>query len=453
MSFEQYPEYRDCDRGWVSRLPKNWKLTQLRHIAHIYAGGTPDRNNPDFWTNGTVPWLNSGSVNDWCITSPSEWITDLAASGGHTRWVPPKSVVVALAGQGKTKGMAARLEFRSTCNQSMAAIVPNNLLEYRFLQFWITANYENVRNLAGGDLRDGLNLQHIGGIYIPLPSVGEQEAIANFLDHETAEIDAFIADQERLIELLEERRVATITHAVTKGLDPKVPMKDSGIDWLGQVPSGWRVHAIKLGTYMVGGTGFPHKFQGVTDEAVAFHKVSALGTADADGIIRKKRDTVSYATARELGATVFPAGSIVLAKIGAALLLGRIRSVEHPFCIDNNMLAVTPRGQIDRRFLYYALQIVDFSQIVNPGAVPSLDMTAFRDYKLAFPSREEQSNIAEFLDREMAELDAAISDAREAIALSRERRAALISAAVTGQLDVSQAQRPVGEVLEDEVWV
>lgn len=220
--------------------------TRLNRVATIFAGGTPDRTNPTFWTGGTIPWLNSGSVNDGVVSSPSELITPEAATGSSTRWAHAGSVLVALAGQGKTKAMAARLEISSTINQSMAAIAPlTNVLNYRYLQLWLSANYQSIRNLAGGDLRGGLNLQHIGAIQVPLPSVEEQSVIAQFLDRETAEIDAFIADQEELIGLLTERRAATISHAVTKGLDPSVPMKDSGVEWLGEVPAHWQVGAVR----------------------------------------------------------------------------------------------------------------------------------------------------------------------------------------------------------------
>lgn len=212
---------------------------------------------------------------------------------------------------------------------------------------------------------------------------------------------------------------------------PYPEYKESGVAWLGGVPLGWEVRGIKLAASTSGGAGFPHEFQGSEDEAVPFHKVSALATADSDGVIRTTQDTVSHVTAGLLHATVFPAGSLVLAKIGAALLLGRIRSVDRPFCIDNNMLAVIPKDQTDARFLYYALQIVDFNQIVNPGAVPSLDMTAFRDYSLGFPDILEQSIIAAFLDRETAEIDAFIADQVELIALLNERRTATITQAVT----------------------
>jgi len=177
----------------------------LRWLANIYAGGTPSKDRVEFWEDGTVPWLNSGSVNDWAISSPSTYITDEALRNSSARWIPPRSVVIALAGQGRTKGTSARLEFASTCNQSMAAIVPSVKLDYRYLHFALASQYESIRNMAGGDLRDGLNLQHIGDIRIPSLALEEQRRIADFLDDQVARIDQVIAardDQRVLLEKL-----------------------------------------------------------------------------------------------------------------------------------------------------------------------------------------------------------------------------------------------------------
>lgn len=234
-------------REWIPRLPKDWQHTQIRHLARVFAGGTPDRKKPDFWLNGSIPWLNSGAVNQGKITEPSEYVTELAASTGATRWVRKASVVVALAGQGKTKGMAARTEIDTTLNQSLAAIEPGPRLNYRFLHYWLMANYQNLRGLAGGDLRDGLNLDHIGSVHVPLPSTVKQQEVADYLDRETAEIDAFIQDQERFKKLLLEHREATRSSVIRRAAErqgaPHVRLKFLADVTVGIVvnPSSWYV--------------------------------------------------------------------------------------------------------------------------------------------------------------------------------------------------------------------
>lgn len=424
---------------WAPDIPSAWDVVNLRMLARIFAGGTPDRKNVDYWSDGTVPWLNSGSVNDWAISTPSELIAREALANGATRWAPKGSVLVALAGQGKTKGMAARLEIDSTLNQSLAAIVPGPSLDYRFLQYWLTSNYLNIRGLAGGDLRDGLNLQHIGSIQVPRPPVEEQRAIADFLDRETAQIDAFIAKNEELVALLTERRAAVIGYAVTRGTETTVPLKASNVEWLGDVPVHWTIAGLARFAKTVSGSGFPENEQGVEGADIAFYKVNALGQADADGVIRSSWDTISHETAKALRAKVLPPGTILLAKIGAALLLGRIRRTDRVACIDNNMMAIVPDQGLSTRFASYALQTFDFEALANPGTVPSMDMYALMHRETAIPPLPEQIAIADYLDRQLAEIDAALDASRRGIQLAGERRAALISAAVTGKIDVEEA--------------
>lgn len=226
---------------------------------------------------------------------------------------------------------------------------------------------------------------------------------------------------------------------------------DSGIEELSQVPAEWAVSGLGRFTRLVSGAGFPLDEQGVEGEDVAFYKVNALGQADPDGVIRKGWDTISLATAHRLRAPLLRPGTIVLAKIGAALQLGRVRRTDRLSTIDNNMLAVIPSSNVDPAFLAYALQTFDFDALVNPGAVPSLDMRAFRQRPTFFPPLEEQRAIAEYLDRETAQIDALIAKNEELITLLAERRAAVVANAVLRGLDAAASLRDSGVAWLGEV--
>lgn len=333
--------------------------------------------------------------------------------------------------------MVARLEIGSTCNQSMAAVVPSKKLDYRFVQFWISANYQNVRNLAGGDLRDGLNLQHIGGIHIPIPPKEEQVSIANFLDRETAAIDAFISDQEELIELLTERRTATITRAVTKGLDLNTPMKDSGNSWVGYVPSHWSVNAIKRFTFKItdGAHISPETENGVFD-FVSTKDVSDSGI-DFDNSLKTSPETYSYMVRTGCQPEN---GDVLFSKDGT---VGRTVVVQghHDFVVASSLIIIRPDNKrLDPFYLDFlcrsALIQEQVRSFVKGAGLPRLSIANLLRVVGAFPPLEEQAKIVAYLKDECCEIDAAIADAREAIALSKERRAAVISAAVTGKIDV-----------------
>ena len=206
---------KDSGIDWLGEIPKHWEAVNLKWVSKIYSGGTPSKNNEDYWQNGTIPWLNSGTVNQFYITEPSEFITEDALNNSSAKWIPENSLVIALAGQGKTKGMAAQVMFKSTCNQSMGVIVPNDLIENRFLLYYLVRNYQNIRNLGGGDKRDGINLEMVGGISIPLLPIKEQQSIVRHIETENRLIDAKIAKTKKLIELLTEYRTVLISEVVT----------------------------------------------------------------------------------------------------------------------------------------------------------------------------------------------------------------------------------------------
>lgn len=214
MKFPAYPEYKESGVQWLGRVPEGWDSVSLKWVSQRYAGGTPDKSNDAYWEDGHIPWLNSGSVNDGYIIEASAFITREGFANSSARWIPENALVMALAGQGKTKGMVAQLGIRATCNQSMAAIIAKEKFTPRFLYWWLVSNYQNIRNMAGGEQRDGLNLDMLGSIPCPQPPLSEQTAIADFLDRETGRIDALVSRKRRLIELLKEKRTALISRTV-----------------------------------------------------------------------------------------------------------------------------------------------------------------------------------------------------------------------------------------------
>ena len=262
-------------------------------------------------------------------------------------------------------------------------------------------------------------------------------AIAAFLDRETARIDALVIKKERLIELLQEKRAALITHAVTRGLDPDAPMQDSGVEWLGEIPAHWEVKRLKHIGNLQGGAGFPHQEQWDTTQEYPFFKVGDMAVDTNQREMFEYQHTVSGDTANRLGAYVFPPMTIVFAKVGAALLLNRRRMIVRPSCIDNNMMGFIPRGP-DPDWMMYWLSGLDFGKLANPGAVPSVNEGQMREQEAVLPPIREQQAIAAFLVQETEKLDNLIAKIREAIARLRELRTALISAAVTGRIDVRE---------------
>lgn len=206
---------KDSGIEWCDIFPADWNVISLKWISKIYAGGTPDKSVEAYWENGTIPWINSGTVNQKYITKYSELITEDAYKSSSAKWIPKGSLVMALAGQGKTKGMVAYLEIDTTCNQSMAAIIPRKDIYSKYLMYWLEINYNNIRNLGGGDARDGINLEMIGTIKCPVPSLKEQKEIAEIIEKETKRIEILLDKIVIAIQKHREYRTAIISAAVT----------------------------------------------------------------------------------------------------------------------------------------------------------------------------------------------------------------------------------------------
>jgi type I restriction enzyme S subunit len=449
MSFSKYEQYRSGGANWVGDIPAHWRVAALRWVARRYAGGTPDKANPAYWSNGTIPWLNSGSVNQRMITEASEYITEDAYSNSSARWVPEGALVMALAGQGKTKGMVAQLAIRATCNQSMAAIVPAAEVNPRYLYWWLDAQYQNIRNLAGGDLRDGLNLDLLGQIPCPLPAKDEQSSISFFLDRETAKIDELVAEQERLIELLDEKRQAVISHAVTKGLDPTTPTIDLGIPWMGSVPIHWRATRIKhLARPGVGGfvDGDWIESPFITTEGVRLLQCGNVGT----GVFEEQGFRyVAESTFRQLKCSEVEPGDVLICRLQSSrtILAGRAciapdLGVRMITSVDNCILK--PSAEFDSAYIVYLLSTPEYlgyiEDVARGGTRDRVSRSMLGNVVLAVPPLAEQRQIVDYIRSNTEVTDLLRANSAESIRLLLERRSALISAAVTGQIDVRQLE-------------
>ena len=257
----------------------------------------------------------------------------------------------------------------------------------------------------------------------PYPNFDTQKSIADFLDQQTARIDRLIEKKQRLVELAEEKEQSHIKQMFAS-LDTK------------------RLRARHLGK-LRNGSGFPVGFQGDPSQDIAFFKVKHLTVHGLDAFMVETNDTVSHEIAISLRATMFPTGTIVFAKIGAALLLGRFSMLGRTACIDNNMAAFIPNERlIDPHFALLALSQSDMVTMVQPGAVPSLSTEAFYNFMIPVPSKYLQTQFVEDFRARYSAGRSAITKIKQSIDRLREYRSALITAAVTGQLDVTALGTP-----------
>jgi type I restriction enzyme S subunit len=291
-------------------------------------------------------------------------------------------------------------------------------------------------------IRDGQELRFSNFAQVPLPVVplDEQKVIAAFLNRETAKIDALIAEQEKLVALLAEKRQATISHAVTKGLNSNASMKDSGVTWLGEVPAHWDVVPLKYLVELRSG-GTPSKDNlGYWGGDVPWASAKDLKVEKLEGTI----DRITQQAVEDGAASLIRAGAVLVVVRG--MILARMFPVVEtvvPMAINQDLKAVLPLNSLNSSFLAWLLRgsaAESLQRLDEAGhGTKALRMDAWTSMQLPVPPLSEQVQLTEFISRETAKLDALRTESERAIDLLNERRSALITAAVTGQIDVRGA--------------
>jgi type I restriction enzyme S subunit len=442
-----YPRYKPAGIEWIDELPVHWITSKLAHFSRIKTGGTPEKAELEYWDNGTINWMTSGEVNGKYIYSTTNKITEKGMQNSNANLLPAGSVMMALSGQGKTKGTVAILRVPSSCSQSLAAIICDDLaLHHDYLLFYLESNYKNLRGLVGDDLRDGLNLDIVGQIRVPLPPLSEQQAIAAYLYEKTRKIDTLIEKKQRLIELLKEQRTGIINHAVTKGINPNVKMKDSGFDWLGEIPEHWEVLPFRRGIefltdFEANGSFADLKENIKTDSGnpYAWYVRATDLESDRVGLSPENRfcDEETY---RYLSKTSLFGGELLVTKRGEIGKVYLMPKVGMPATLAPNLYLVRLNDKLHPPFVYTWFlsgfgnpQLVLANKSTTIGALYKDDI---KDCLCPFPPLEEQKRIFIHIDEQTKRVDGLVRDAEHAIQLLQEYRTALISAVVTGKIDV-----------------
>lgn len=432
MSLEPYLSYENRGVDWIDRYPAGWMATRLSRLLRGIKDGT----------HGTFarvdqgrPFLSAKNVQDWGLKideSESQISEDdfreIVANG----YPADGDVAITIVG---TIGRACvyRLPSATAFQRSVCFLRPGKALAPEFLKYQVQADVfqEQLRLRTKVSAQPGVYMGDISSIGVLVPTQFEQHRIVEYLDRETEEIDAFIADQEGLIILLNERRGATITHAVTKGLDLTVPMKDSGVEWMGLIPKSWDV--AKLGWYSSCNSG----------KLISADDVEVVDDSDHKYPVIGGNGSMGFAKSFNVSAPV-----LVIGRVGA--LCGNVHLVTDPAWVTDNALRLTVTKKYVLQYLAHLLRTRDLNLLADKTAQPLITGTLVSRQRVPLPPVETQTEIAEYLENETTEIDAAIDDARQAIKFSKERRAALISAVVTGKIDVREAISVKHQLLEGE---
>jgi type I restriction enzyme S subunit len=430
--------YKETNHFWFPSIPSNWDIIKLKWLAKIYSGGTPDKNRQEYWTDGTIPWLNSGSVNQYIITEPSAFITEEGLQKSSAKWIKKNSILIALAGQGKTKGMSAILDFEATCNQSLGVISPlENRIYSKYLLYFLTNNYYNIRGIAG-ESRDGLNLETIGDIKIHLPSVKTQTVISNFLDQKTQEIDNLISKKQKLVECLKEEKKVIINNAVTKGINSNTQFIESGITWLGKVPKHWKVKKLGREIFIQEGPGImanDFRSEGIPLIRISGMKDDHVSLEGCNFLDEEMVDLKWKHFKLELNDLLIScsASTDLIAEVNDNTIVGAI-----PY---TGLVRIKPYSNLNREFLKYFIKSYTYQQqveVLKAGStIQHYGPTHLKTFFIIIPPVDEQIIIAKYIDKRNKRINFLISKIEKEIDLIKEYRTSLINEVVTGKITLN----------------
>jgi type I restriction enzyme S subunit len=420
MSFPRYESYKDSDVEWLGEVPAHWAVKRLGFFFNERREKVSDKDYEPLSVtkNGILPQLETAAKTD---------------DGDNRKKVCAGDFVI--NSRSDRKGSSGLANQDGSVSLINTVLTPFEDINGRFAHHLLRSPsfQEEFYRYGKGIVADlwSTNYSEMKNILLAIPSVHEQQIIAAFLDRETAKIDALIAEQQRLIELLKEKRQAVISQAVTKGLNPDAPMKDSGIEWLGDVPAHWELVAFRRVAQIEEGQVSP------TDENFSDWILIAPNHIES-GTGR----ILSLETAADQGAISgkyrVRAGEVIYSKIRPAL--NKVCLAEIDCLCSADMYPIRIVNSLSAEYLVYLMLSQSFVKLMVDEsmrvAMPKVNRDTLYGCRIVVPPLEEQESIIAHIHSEAGKYDALTAEAQRTVALLQERRAALISAAVTGKIDV-----------------
>lgn len=458
MSFPKYPEYKDSGVEWLGAVPGYWEVLALSRVLAAPITDGP-HTTPEFLDDG-IPFLSVDGIQDGKLYFEGCRYVSFEDHKEFSKKAAPKYndlLMGKAASIGKIARVTENIEF-SIWSPLALIRVNEEQCNPAFLEFCLKSSELQHQVLLASNSNTQLNIgmKDIPKLRIPLPDTHTQTLIARFLDHETARIDALIEEQQRLIELLKEKRQAVISHAVTKDLDPTVLMKDSGVDWLGEVPAHWAIKRLKQLVIDAAGIQmgpFGGMLVDLDDSDTGFKVYGQENTISGD--FSSGNRWIPERRYFALSNYHLKVGDIVLTRKGSLGNCRRISLLPQAGIIDSDTIRVRVQDHMmDPDYLELLLHEAGYIStqlsLVKRGAILSgLNTEIIANLVIVVPPRVEQEELLREIKAASSKFDQGISDCKYAVGLLRERRSALISAAVTGKIDIRGWQSPASGPLTE----
>ena len=425
------PEMKDSGVEWMGKIPADWKVIKNKYILSLlYSGGTPSVSNDGFYSfEYGVPFV---SISDMSTTdyvfSTQKRLTDSGLKDKNLKILPSGTILYSIYA---TVGAISELRISAAISQAILALQVKPNINKAFYKYNLMAMKDYIFSDTNGNTQFNLNAEKVKNFYFVLPDMEIQKRIAFYLDRKCAQIDAIIAKQQQIIEKLKEYKLSVITEAVTKGLDPNVPMKDSEVEWIGMVPEEWRISRIKYICEFNPGT------KKANHDVVSYAPMECV----KDGYLIKKEirhDGIST------GLTSFEEGDIIMAKVTPCFENGNIaiaKDLVNKFGVGSSELFVFRAKKVNTQWLFYFLRNSIFKKLAEAtmtgtGGLKRVSPSFIRDFSLALPPEKEQRRIIEYLDKKCMEIDRVIKYKQSAVEKLGQYKKSLIYEVVTGKMEV-----------------
>lgn len=440
MSLPRYPAYKDSGVEWLGKIPVGWDVVRLKNSLKQRITDGP-HTTPVFTGDG-VPFLSVDGIQDGELVFDGCRFVSIEDHEEFRKKAYPKRNDL-LIGKAASTGKIARVkvDFEFSIWSPLALLrIDGNLSNPTFVEYMLKSpiSQAEIDNLCTANTQKNISMDDIPRLLLTRPPLHEQVVIAAFLDRETAKINALVAEQQRLIELLKEKRQAVISHAVTKGLNPDAPLKPSGVEWLGDVPEQWSVRTIaKASTKITNGYVGPTR-DILVDTGVPYIQATHIKSGRInfdDGYFVMPEWSKGHAK------SILAEEDVLIVQTGAGTGdVGLVSNGEVGFNCHALIIVTTNQSVLRGAFLSAVLQSAYGQEklaSIRTGAMhPHLNCGEVKYVEIPLPPLIEQAEIVAHIRDTAARFDALIAEAGIAIALLQERRSALISAAVTGQIDV-----------------
>jgi type I restriction enzyme S subunit len=432
----KYQSYNPSGVEWIGEKPQHWISTKLKYVSTIITGNTPSKNNEDNYTNGEFLWIKPDGLNEFKPTNDcKEKISEIGLS--ETRIVPPYSVLINGIGN---IGKFGYSELPVSTNQQIHSIVFNpKKVDKRYGLFLISSLKDEMNRNSEKVVVSIYTKSKLERLEFILPPLQEQEQIVKYLDEKTSIIDKLISTKERKIELLKEQRTSLINQVITKGLNPNVKMKDSGVEWIGEIPEGWNF--IRLGVL-----GNFSKGKGITKDKIKENGFPCIRNGEIYTTYNLRFSepksfideiTITESIKVNKGTLFFTGDGETLEEIGKCVVyLG-----EEEIYVGGGINVFTPKtDKVSPIYLSYVMSSTSCVYQKSIGGkgeiVVHIYSKQLRDIQFGLPKLEEQQEIVEYLDKHTKEIDDLVSMEQKKIELLKEYRQSLISEVITGKIKV-----------------